>query len=129
MSSFDLDPGVRAEVKLLVGDDDTAIAHRSGDVPVLATPRVVALCEEATVSALAGALDDATTSVGARVEIEHKAPSQVGDEVTAIAQLVEVNRRQLTFDVALRAADGSRLAEGRIQRVIVDRARFLAAGD
>ena len=45
--------GLCAQLELLVSDADTASALGSGDVPVLATPRVVALCEEATLKALA----------------------------------------------------------------------------
>jgi len=58
------EPGLSAEVELVVTDEDTAIAIRSGEVPVLGTPRVVGLCEEATVVALAGRLDPGQTSVG-----------------------------------------------------------------
>ena len=41
-------------VELVVTDDDTALALHTGDVPVLATPRVVRLAEEATVRAVEG---------------------------------------------------------------------------
>jgi predicted thioesterase len=59
-----VEPGLTAEVELVVGDADTAIALGSGSVPVLGTPRVVALCEEASVAALAGVLPAGETSVG-----------------------------------------------------------------
>ena len=44
-------PGLTAQVELTVADTDTARAVGSGDVPVLATPRVLALAEAATVAA------------------------------------------------------------------------------
>ena len=58
--------GATAAVSLLVTADDTAIAMRSGDVEVLATPRVLALAEEACVAALKPLLTTAHTSVGMR---------------------------------------------------------------
>ena len=39
-----LEPGPIGHAELVVTDADTAIAARSGDVPVLATPRIEALC-------------------------------------------------------------------------------------
>ena len=91
--------GLRSEVSLVVGDGDTAVALGSGDVPVLGTPRLVALAEEATVEAVRGHLGAGETTVGTRVEVRHLAASPVGARVTAEAEL---------------------------GRVVVDRARFLA---
>ncbi len=123
--SSELTPGARGEVSLEVGESDTAIAHASGDVPVLATPRLVALCEEATVLAIAGSLDSSFTSVGTHVEIDHLAASRVGESVTARAELVEVEGRRLTFEVTVVDAVGERVARSRIRRAVVDRTRFL----
>jgi predicted thioesterase len=123
--SSELTPGARGEVSLEVGESDTAIAHASGDVPVLATPRLVALCEEATVLAIAGSLDPSFTSVGTHVEIDHLAASRVGESVTARAELVEVEGRRLTFEVTVMDAAGELVARSRIRRAVVDRTRFL----
>ena len=94
-----------AEITLTVTEVDTAMALGSGDVPVLATPRLVALCEEATVAAIAGQLPDGSTSVGTRVEIDHMKPSLVGDAVTARATLVVGDARRLQFTVTVADAD------------------------
>ncbi len=91
---------------------------------MLATPRVLALAEAATVAALAGALEEDRTSVGTRVELDHLAPSPVGTEVEATAELVEVAGRRLTFEVRVSQA-GREVARGRITRAVVDRSRFL----
>src|SRR4051812_38684672 len=93
--------GLSAEIVHLVEDADTAIALRSGEVPVLATPRVVALCEEASVAALRDSLADGETSVGARVEITHLAPTKVGSKVRADATLEKVEGRRLVFTVSV----------------------------
>ena len=118
-----LAPGLVGNRTLRVTEGDTAAAVGSGDVAVLATPRVVALAEAASVAALAGALDAGRTSVGTRVELDHLAPSPVGAEVTASAELVEVSGRRLTFDVRV-TQDGREVARGRLLRAVVDRARF-----
>jgi len=119
-------PGLRAAFDHTVAEPDTAVALGSGDVPVLGTPRVLALAEQATVAALAGALDPGTTSVGTRVELDHLAASPVGAAVRVSAELERVRGRQLEFAVELR--DGERLAaRGRVTRVLVDRAAFLDA--
>ena len=75
-----LQPGLCAVVTLVVGEADTAMALRTGDVAVLATPRLVALAEEATVRAVEGQLPEGTTTVGYRVQVDHLAPVPVGDE-------------------------------------------------
>ena len=116
-------PGLTARVLLTVGEADLAPAHRSGDMCVLATPRLVALCEEATVAAIAPHLPAEVTSVGARVELDHLAPSSRGARVEATASLEEVAGRRLSFRVTV-LQDGRPVARGRVERVIVERDRF-----
>ena len=118
------EPGLSAEVELVVSDDDTAIAIRSGEVPVLGTPRVVGLCEEATVAALAGRLGPGETSVGHTIQLDHVAPTRVGTTVRAEATLLKVNGRKLTFSVSVTDARGL-IAAGTITRVSVDTERFM----
>ena len=118
-------PGSTAEIRLNVAEGDTAIALRSGDVPVLATPRLIALCEEATVAAVAGQVPEGSTSVGTRVECDHTKPSMVGEVVTARATLVDVDARRLQFTVTVEDGEGSPVAVARVWRVVVERDRFL----
>jgi predicted thioesterase len=117
-------PGLCAEAELTVEDTDTAIFIKSGDVPVLATPRVVALCEEASVKALLGELGPRETSVGMQVQLDHLAPTAVGHHVSAEATVEKVNGRRVTFTVSVSDERGL-IAVGRVTRVIVDIDRFL----
>jgi len=119
-----LKPGLTATVELVVTDGDTAVAMRSGSVPVLATPRVVALCEEASVAALEGELSPGQTSVGTKVQIDHLAATGVGQAVRAEASVEKVNGRRVIFTVSVNDARGL-VAVGRVTRVIVDLERFL----
>ncbi len=116
--------GLQGRSRLTVGDDDTSIAFHSGDVPVLATPRLVALLEEASLDALAGRLDDGQTTVGMRIQIDHLAPTGVGAEVRAIATLDAVEGRRLTFSAEATEGD-TPVASATITRVVVETSRFL----
>jgi predicted thioesterase len=122
---MELQPGLSARVELTVTDADTAQALGSGDVPVLGTPRLVALAEAATVAATAPHLAPGTTTVGTRVELDHQAASAVGHHVTVLATLSKVDGRRLFFDIVVRDAQ-KQVAEGRVERAIVDRHRFVA---
>jgi fluoroacetyl-CoA thioesterase len=116
--------GLAGSVTLLVEEGDTSLAMHSGDVPVLGTPRVVALAEQATVEAVADELPANATTVGYQVQLTHLAPTPVGGKVTADATLEAVEGRRLTFRVSVSDARGL-VAAGRITRVVVERARFL----
>lgn len=118
-------PGRRASVTLVVGEADTALAMGSGDVEVLATPRVLALAEQAAVQAMGSCLPEGKTSVGAWVELEHTAPSHIGDTVVAEAVLLGVHGRRLEFSISVKQ-DGEEVAHVRHRRIIAGRARFEA---
>jgi predicted thioesterase len=124
-----LEPGLSGTAELIVAEGDTALALETGDVPVLATPRVARLAEQATVRAVHDRLADGTTTVGYRVQLDHLAPTAIGGRVQAEAMLENVEGRRLTFRVSVSDAHGL-VAAGRITRVVVERARFLekAAG-
>lgn len=110
---------------LTVRAADTAVALGSGDVPVLGTPRVVALAEAACVAALLDRLSPEQTSVGTRVELDHLGASEVGASVQASASVVGSSGLKLVFEVEVH--EGSRLiAKGVITRVVVDRVSFIA---
>src|SRR5690606_37121753 len=116
--------GLRGESDLVVDERDTALAMGSGDVPVLATPRVVALAEAASVAAVEGSLDDGQTTVAMQVQLDHLAPTGIGGHVTAESTVEKVNGRRITFTVSLNDERGL-VAVGRVTRVVVDVERFL----
>ena len=88
---------------------------------MLATPRVLALAERATVAAVAGALAAGATTVGTRVELDHLAPSPIGAEVEVEAVLEQVTGRRLEFAVGVAGGDRP-VARGRVIRVVVETA-------
>ena len=125
----------------VVGEEDTAIAAGSGDVPVLATPRLLALAEAASVAAIAPNLAPGTTSVGTSASLEHRRASPVGAEVVVEAELTEVDGRRLVFSFIAReggqgvGAPGDEgdedrvVGAGTVERVRVDREKFLARAE
>lgn len=120
------DPGVRASSRHVVGDADTATALGSGDVPVLATPRLLAWSEAATCAALTGGMPAGTTSVGTRIALEHLHPTPVGAAVEITAVLAHTDGRLLRFEVVAHDDAGKVVAHGEITRVAVGRDRFLS---
>jgi predicted thioesterase len=119
-----LEPGLAATVRHVVGDEDTAEEVGSGDVPVLATPMVLTLVERAAVAAVVPHLDPGTTTVGARVGLDHLAPTAVGARVSATARLESVDGRRLRFSFEVSDVRGV-VARGIHYRVVVQREAFL----
>jgi fluoroacetyl-CoA thioesterase len=118
-----------------VAQADTATAVGSGDVPVLATPRLIAWMEAATVQCALPFLESGQTTVGTAVRIAHRRASPVGSSLEISAEPPAGGEaqdgaaaRRLTF--AVRAIDdsGTIVAAGEIDRAIVDRDRFLGQG-
>lgn len=124
MSEMKLIPGLEGEIETVVTEADLAVALGSGDVAVLGTPRAVALAEAATVRAIAGALDPGMTSVGTRVDLRHLAATLPGHGVRAVAKLAEVKGKALTFKVKVFDVGGL-VAEGTVERFVVNRERFI----
>ena len=111
---------------LVVLQSDTALSLGSGDMEVLATPRMIALMENAAMLAVAPALAPGETTVGGQISVSHLKPSAVGATISATAVLTRVEGRKLTF--ALSASEGNKLiGEGTHIRFIVGREKFLSA--
>lgn len=120
-----LEKGLAAVSRTVVTHDNTAAAMGSGDMEVFATPAMIALMENAAMLAVAGALPEGATTVGAEMNTSHIKPSGLGTEIIASAVVTEVDGRKITFTVGARDAEGL-IGEGTHVRFVVDRARFLA---
>lgn len=121
-----LSPGqVTGRVTAVVEQADTAQAIGSGDVPVLGTPRVLALAEAATVSALTRRIPTSLSSVGVAVTLQHMAAVGLGERVIVDAVLRARTGSRLDFEFTVTDAAASRIAEGTITRRLVQRDAFL----
>jgi fluoroacetyl-CoA thioesterase len=127
MTSGALQPGLRGESSLVVAEEHSAQHLGSGSVKVLATPQMVLLMERAGVAAVDHLLPEDYRTVGTHLDVHHLAPTPIGFEVRATAELLAVDGRQLTFRVEVReqGAGGEQLVgEGTHRRVIVDVQHF-----
>ena len=116
--------GMTGTYKVLVSDDNTAKTMKSGSLDVFATPSLVAIMEAAAVEAIKNELTDAETSVGCYISTSHLAPSLIGDEIVAKAEVLSVDGRQIKFKVS--AFDGDTLiGDGEHIRVVVDKEKFM----
>lgn len=98
----------------------------SGDMEVLATPVMLALMENAAMTAVAPSLPEDSTTVGGHISSSHLMPTPCGETVTATAVLTVVNGNRLTFHVSAHDSRGNLLGEGEHLRFVVNRDRFLA---
>lgn len=120
-----LEKGLSAQSRTTVVRENTAETMGSGDMPVFATPAMVALMENAAMTAVAEALPAGSTTVGSEMNCTHIKPSGMGAEITATAVLTAVEGRKLTFNVGARDAEGM-IGEGVHVRYVVDREKFLS---
>lgn len=121
-----LETGLKHTSELTVNEDVTAVKMGSGDMPVLATPAMMALMENAAMLAVADELPEGCTTVGGHIESSHLKPSKIGDKVSATAEVTRVEGRKIEFKVSAFSGD-TLLGQGTHLRFIVDRERFLAS--
>jgi predicted thioesterase len=118
-----IQPGLRGEVELIVAEEHTAQHLGSGTVQVLATPQMVLLMERAGVAAVDHLLPDGYRTVGTRLDVQHLAPTPVGFEVRATAELIDVDGRRLVFRVQVHEepfGEGHLVGQGTHQRAIIN---------
>ncbi len=125
---FMIVPGLVFEKKLTVGEKDTALSWGSGTLPVLATPRMILLVEEAASAAVAPYLPEGDTTVGTLVDIRHVSASPVGSEVLCRVTITEVDRARIRFAVSVTDAFGD-VGTGFHERFIVHSDKFMARAD
>ena len=120
-----LEIGLTHTSELTVTEAVTALSLGSGDMPVLATPAMMALMENAAMMAVADELPEGTTTVGGHIESSHLRPTKVGEKVRATAEVIKVDGKKIYFKVAAFAGDVL-LGEGTHLRFVVNREKFLS---
>ncbi len=122
-----IQPGLQGTVSQVIGPEHTAQHLGSGSVQVMATPQMILLMERAGVAAVDHLLPEGYRTVGVHLDVRHLAPTPVGFEVRAFAELLEVEDRMLTFRVQVFEQpfeESSLVGKGTHQRAIVNVARF-----
>ncbi len=117
--------GLKHTSELTVDESVTAIQMGSGDLPVLATPAMMALMENAAMLAVKDELPEGCTTVGGHIASSHLKPSKIGETLIATAEVTKVEGKKIEFKVAAYAGE-TLLGEGTHLRFIVDRERFMS---
>lgn len=120
--------GLTHERTVRVTEHNVAESYGSGYLPVYATPAMIALMEAAACDALQPYLEEGTTTVGTAVNIVHLAPSPIGMEITARAELIAIDRKKFTFKVEAFDRTG-KIGEGTHERFVIRIADFLAKSE
>lgn len=116
---------IRHTSELKVEEKHLAMNVGSGDLPVLATPMMMALMENAAMLAVAPHLPEGSTTVGGHIESSHLRPTPLGGVVRATATQTKEEGRKLTFHIIAEDENGV-VGEGEHLRFVVDKERFLA---
>lgn len=101
-----LEIGIRGRASCPVTQNNTAAAMGSGALPVLATPAVAALVEEAAWKSVQPFLTQGQGTVGTLLRLNHTAATPLGGAVTAETELTAIDRRRLVFRFTVRDAAG-----------------------
>jgi fluoroacetyl-CoA thioesterase len=118
-------PGAKASSTLLVQAEHLANRFKDATLPpVLATPVMIMVMENAALNAIRPYLDPGESAVGSMVDVRHTAPTPVDREVTGEAIVTRVEGRQIEFSV--RATEGAReIGVGSHRRIAIDVAKFI----
>jgi fluoroacetyl-CoA thioesterase len=122
---MELTLGLRGTSSLVVIEENTAAYFGAGGVRVFGTPMMIGLMENAAYSAVQPLLPAGQSSVGTRVDVRHLAATPIGMQVTATAELIEIDGRRLVFHVEARD-ERELIGEGQHERYIITLDRFLS---
>lgn len=116
--------GIKNEERFVVTEHMTAASLGSGTSSVLSTPYMIALMEGVALRSVKNDLEEGTTTVGIEVHVKHLASTPVGAEIVVISELIEMDRKKLTFKIEARNKEGV-IGEGTHKRFIVSSSKFI----
>lgn len=122
---LELKNGLVGAATTLVAENNIAKTMKSGALPVFATPAMCALMEEAACVAVKDALDEGMGTVGISLNITHDRATALGAEVTAVATLIGVEGRKLTYFVEAKDNKGV-IGKGIHERFIINNDKFMS---
>jgi predicted thioesterase len=109
-------------IKHIVAENETAEILGSGGLPVYSTPSMICLME---LAAYRLAEMKGQQTVGTKVNISHLKACKPGTEVTATAEITEIDGRRLVYKVIVKEGDAV-VGEGIHERFVIDPERFMA---
>ena len=111
--------GATGSFSLVVMPDH--LASRFKDItlpPVLATPVMIMVMENAALNAIKPYLDDGESALGTRVDVRHLAATPAGRRIVGEARVTRVDGRRIEY--LIRATDGEEeIGTGTHERVVI----------
>ncbi len=114
--------GIRGQSTITVKQEHTLHHHDAALPLIYSTPHMIGLMEWAAANAMKRYCEEGEISVGTAINIEHRAPTTVGAEVVAEAELESVADRFYVFRVT--AHNGVKeIGRGTVTRAFVNPAK------
>lgn len=124
MENFNLRTGLVGEAQVKVSEENTALKYGSGTINVFATPAMIGLMEKASIEAVDKLLPEGFASVGTKIEVKHLAATPIGMNITAKAELLEIDNKKLKFSIEA-YDDTDKIGEGIHYRYIINLEDFM----
>lgn len=115
--------GIKGHQETVVGDGNIATNVGSGRVKVFSTPMMISLMEKAACLSIEPYLEEGQSSVGTHVNVSHLAATPVGMKVWADTEVIEIDRRRVTFSVKAYDERGL-IGEGTHDRFVINIDKF-----
>lgn len=119
-----LSKGIQGKHNITVTEEITAKNVRSGELPVLATPAMIALAERTAYESVSSYLEEGEGTVGTLINIKHLAPTPIGMTVECTSVLREIDGRRLVFDITVRD-EKETVGVGVHERFVIKNERFM----
>ncbi|MBO5287540.1 MAG: thioesterase family protein [Clostridia bacterium] len=119
-----IEQGMKNRIEITVTEKDTAKTLGSGELDVLATPRMIALMEECAYKCIGAELEAGSSTVGTQMNVKHISATPVGMKVYATAEVTGVEGRKIEFKVEAYDEAGM-IGEGTHERFIVYAEKFV----
>lgn len=119
-----LKEGISSVTEIKVTEKETAINYGSGDLPVYATPAMIALMENAAKSCVGLHLQYGYTTVGIDINVKHIKATPINMRVKCEATLTKIEGKKLFFHIKAWDEKGQ-IGEGNHIRYIVNSKEFM----
>ena len=118
--------GAKGSFSLIVAPEHLASRFKDATLPpVLATPVMIMVMENAALNAIKPYLEAGETAVGTRVDVRHLAATPAGKRVTGEAQVTRVDGRRIEFSVSAKD-ETEQIGVGTHERMVIDSAKAVA---
>lgn len=128
MDNFNLKTGLTGKAETRVSKDNTALKYGSGSIDVFATPAMIGLMEKAAIEAVDRLLPEGFATVGTKIEVKHIAATPIGMNVSARAELLEIDNKKLRFHIEA-YDDLEKIGEGTHFRYIINLEEFVSRNE